>query len=100
MNRKENSRAHDASKTSVSARAAKLLLKQTAAATVFTLLIWTAHNIGVPAINNWADAFDAAVSHETDISAISDIIARFAEKTSRDAVPSLPNIGDDAVTLH
>ena len=88
-------------KTSISAKLLQLLVKQTAAAIVLTLVVWTMHNINIPVLNNWANAFDTAISHETDLSAVSEFLSRIIPQPAQDNDPlPLPESDSGALTLH
>ena len=55
------------SSTSSKSRFFPLLLKQTAAAVVCTLLVWCMHTLPVTRLNQWMDALGRALRYESDL---------------------------------
>lgn len=47
---------------------AALFIKQTAAALICAIVVWTMHNAGIPELKNCANALNEALSQEFDLS--------------------------------
>lgn len=64
-------------------RMLRLLIKQTAAALVFAVILLTMHGASTPAVNKCGAALDAALKHESDISKLSHFLSDTAANIHR-----------------